>query len=166
MLKNILILCCIVLLSCGGRNKQIYNITDKVNYSDFQIIYSDGGTDNYSSKDSIFSRFYLEGTTKIKCSITVSDKIKILKSMEDNEFLDLPDVLPEDRNGECMMPAFPVKITAIFGKIQKSVTHEGMCDVKHMDQLTRFEKILNVIEKAIYSKKEIIKLKQTNMVFM
>jgi hypothetical protein len=137
-----------------------------VNYSDFQIIYADSHVDYYSSIDSLFRRAYVDSTSKIKCSLTVSDKIKILKSMEDNEFLDLPDVLPEDRNGECMMPAFPVKITAIFGKIQKSVTHEGMCDVKHMDQLTRFEKILNVIEKAIYSKKEIIKLKQTNMVFM
>ena len=86
--------------------------------------------------------------------------------MEDNDFLDLPDVLPEDHNAQCQLPAFPVKITAIFGKIQKSVTHEGVCDVKHKSQLTRFEKILTEIEKAIYNNKEIIKLKQTNMVFM
>jgi hypothetical protein len=165
MLKTMLAIICLMLLSCGQGNKQSYNISDKRYYSDFQIIYDDSGIDSYSSLDSLFSRSYTDSTSKIKCALTIVEKQSILKCMEANEFLDLPNILPEDHNGTCTLPAFPVKIIVIIGKTKKSVLYEGMCDVKHKNQLERFNKVLDEIQKSIYTKNEIKSLERTNWVF-
>jgi hypothetical protein len=167
MLKNIILLCLILLLiSCGQSNKQRYQISDKKYFSDFQIIYIDSYTDSFSSKDSAFSRNYIAGKKRIKCFLTVTEKKNILEIIDDNDFLDLPDILPENHNGTCQMPAFPVEIIVIYGKNQKKVIHEGMCDVKHKNQLKRFDNVLNEIEKIIYGNKQVKELKQTDQVFL
>ena len=162
MLKYILVLGLILLLlSCSESNKQSYIISDEKNYSDFQVIYFESN-DYFSSKDSVFRRRYIDSTTKIKCSLNIFEKKNILKSMEENDFLDLPDVLPENYNGRCQSPSNSIKIIAVFGKIQKSVLYEDHCDIKHKKQLKRFYKILSEIYTALYSKKEIKGLKQTD----
>lgn len=163
-LIRIITICFILLISGGQQNKPLYNISDKINYSDFQILY-ESQIDSYSSKDSLFSRSYIDGTSKIKCFLTVVDKRNILQSMKENEFLDLPDVLPEDKNAGYTLPAFPVRIIAMIGKTKKSVMHEGSCVVKLRSQLERFNKVLGEIQKSIYSKKEIKGLKQTDIIF-
>lgn len=167
MLKKIILSCLVLLLiSCGQSNKLRYQISDKKGFSDFQIIYIDSYTDSFSSKDSTFSRYYVDGKKKIKCFLTVSGKMNILKIMDDNDFLDLPDILPENHNGTCQMPALPVEIIVMYGNNQKKVIHEDMCDIKHKNQLKRFDNVLYEVEKNIYGYKQVKELKQTDKVFL
>jgi len=167
MLKNIILLWLVLLLiSCGQSNTLGYLISDKKGFSDFQIIYIDSYTDSFSSKDSTFSRYYVDGKKKIKSFLTVTEKMKILKIMDDNDFLDLPDILPENHNGTCQMPALPVEIIVMYGKNQKKVIHERWCDIKHKYQLKRFDNVLYEVEKIIYGKKQIKELKRSDKVYL
>jgi len=167
MLKNIILSCIVLLLvSCGQSNKLRYQISDKKGFSDFQIIYIDSYTDSFSSKDSAFSRHYVGGKIKIKCFLTITEKMNILKIMDDNDFIDLPDILPENYNGTCQSPALPVEIIVMYGKNQKKVIHEGRCDIKHKNQLKRFDNVLYEIEKIIYGNKQVKELKHTDKIFL
>lgn len=85
------------------KEKTEYQIRDKRQYTDFQIIYDINEKDNYfSSFDSTFSRQYMDGNKELKVFLTIKEKQQILKMCEFIDFFSLPSVIVEDRNGESM----------------------------------------------------------------
>jgi hypothetical protein len=159
------------LASCSNHTREFtihneyYKVSDTVTYSDFQVIF-DGGDDLFSSIDSSFTRLYMSGTEKIKTFLQIDEKKKILEIMKKNGFLELPDVLAEDKKGECTLPCFPTKVTVTIGKRKKSVYYSGECPVKDPEVSRRFNEIDSVVTLIIFHKKEILEMKQSDILYM
>lgn len=174
----------IILFSCTGKTKnnknigdieidslnviikspKIYNLSDSIEYSDFNIIIeSNYNLDCFTSVDSSYSREYFNETRKIKVFLTSIEKFKIWEIVREYDFFDLPNKIVEDDKGFCIAPASSTKITIIIGQNKKSVYYAGSCDIKDKKIGFRFGRICRVINEIIYDKMEVKQLKKSDI---
>jgi hypothetical protein len=143
----------------------VYEISDSINYTDFQIIYSYcNGADRFSSFDSIFSRAYLNGTKKVKLIITPRDKQRIFEVVKLIDFFGLPKYMPE-KFENCSLPCFSTEIIIKIGKEIKRVNYSGHCDILDKSIEKRFNFLNEIIKRIIFDKKVVKKLPHSDITY-
>jgi hypothetical protein len=148
------------------RNDNLYKLKDSLNYSDLQVIYNENSNDFYfSSFDSTFSKKYAHEIKSTKLFLSVDDKRKIYQVIKSADIFNLPDTL-ENGDENCISPCFSKSITIQIGKLKKGIYSDGFCETKNEDEGKRFHMIVNTISKIIFSKEEVNKMPQSDIIYM
>lgn len=164
MSKLIIILTFVFLFSCttSTKNDNPYGV-DTVSYSNFNIIYNQ--TDYFSSLDSIYSRYFMNGTRTIKVTLTVDERRIIYEKFKEVDFMNLPDTLTRG-DDDCILPCFPSTITIFVGKSKKTVYDSDFCNIKDLEIKNRFQLIEKTIKDIIFNKSEVKKLPYSDIEYL
>ncbi|HEY4787986.1 MAG TPA: hypothetical protein VIH57_18155 [Bacteroidales bacterium] len=148
------------------RDPKLYTLSDTLEYSDFNVIVDyDNKHSFFNSIDSIFSRRYLDGIRDTNVYLDLSEKKKAYNVIKKYDFYSLPNVIEEGGDEyTCVSPSSSIEITIVIGKNQKSVFYSGSCSIKDKQIDYRFNNITKVISEIIFNKKEIVKMKRSDII--
>lgn len=144
--------------------ENLYELSDSINFTDFEVTYNWNNDEKYSTIDSTFIRRYLEGERSVKFILTKEEKALIYKTVKLTDFLNLPEVL-EMENDVFISPSFSTKIIIRIGKITHEV-YDSSGLIQDMSIEKRFSEVVSIIENIINDKKEVKNLPKSNRVYL
>lgn len=147
-------------------NPKLYILSDTIAYADFNILIDyDNKYGFFSSIDSVFSRNYIGGMRDTCVYLNVAEKKKVYCIVKKYDFYSLPNIIEEGGNNcTCVTPSSSIKITVIIGKNEKSVYYSGSCSIKDKQVDYRFNKTIEGINEILFTKKEIIGMKRSDII--
>ncbi|MGQ7947102.1 hypothetical protein [Flavobacterium sp. WC2509] len=132
--------------------------------NDFYFIINSGGNDSYNSKNSTFSRKYLEDDKTVKIELTKEEKEKIYSFMEEVQFLKMPNKFEPKESVILITDPGHIKSILIYsnGK-QKVVSYDtGYTSEKNKKRAENFFRLYDMIWNILRNKNEVINFPESD----
>ena len=161
----------LILFSIYSFNKSIpksFSINSEVKNNslpdDFYFIINSGGNDSYNSKNSTFSRKYLNDDKTVKIELTKEEKESIYSFMKEINFFKMPNKFePKENIVTIIDPGFHQSIVIHCDGKQKTVTYNtGYTSDKNKKRAENFFLLYDMIWNILRNKNEVINLPESD----
>lgn len=135
--------------------------------NDFYFIINSGGNDSYNSKNSTFSRKYLEDDKTVKIELTKEEKESIYAFMKEVRFFKMPKKFePKGNIISIIDPGFRRSILIHSNGKQKTVTYDtGYTTEENKKRAENFFRLYDMIWNILRNKNEVINLPESDFTY-
>jgi hypothetical protein len=146
------------------KDKSVYDISDSIKFTDFQIIfirkvtcddYLENDSDYFSSKDSVFVRPIVNGTSSVNISLTLSEKKSFYNIIKRNDFYSLPDTINNFKSGNNRNFYYVTSLSIIIGDSIKKIFYSNFYNINDRQIANRLDQIDSAITNLVYNRKAI-----------
>jgi hypothetical protein len=132
--------------------------------NDFYFIINSGGNDSYNSKNSTFSRKYLDDDKIVKIELTKEEKQSIYSFMKEVDFFKMPNkFVPKENIISITDPGFHRSIVIYSDGKQKTVTYNtGYTSDENKKRARNFFRLYDMIWNILRNKNEVINLPESD----
>ncbi|WP_395048042.1 hypothetical protein [Flavobacterium sp.] len=132
--------------------------------NDFYFIINSGGNDSYNSKNSTFTRKYLEDDKTVKIELTKEEKESIYSFMKEINFFKMPNKFePKESVISITDPGFYRSIVMFSDGKQKVVSYNtGYTSEENKKRATNFFRLYDMIWNILRNKNEVINLPESD----
>ena len=132
--------------------------------NDFCFIINSGGNDSYNSKNSTFTRKYLEDDKTVKIELTKEEKESIYSFMKEINFFKMPNKFePKESVISITDPGFYRSIVMFSDGKQKVVSYNtGYTSEENKKRATNFFRLYDMIWNILRNKNEVINLPESD----
>lgn len=135
--------------------------------NDFYLIINSGGNDSYNSKNSTFTRKFLEDYKTVKIELTKEEKESIYSFMKEVDFFKMPDKFePRESVISISDPGFYRSIVIFSEGKQKVVIYNtGYTSDQNKKRAGNFFRLYDMIWNILRNKNDVINLPEANFQF-
>jgi hypothetical protein len=132
--------------------------------NDFYFIINSGGNDSYNSKNSTFTRKYLEDDKTVKIELTKEEKESIYSFMKEVDFFKMPNKFePKESVISITDPGFYRSILIFSEGKQKVVSYNtGYTSDENKKRAGNFFRLYDMIWNILRNKSEVINLPESD----